>query len=1729
MADFVDEEAEVSDRTSSEDEGGSASDSSARQVVKKKKKEKKKRKIVDSDDEEEEEDEDEAAIAEEMKDFINEDIEEEGDIEDAEEGEGENKRKHESDDEDDQLEDEDYDLIEENLGIKVKRAKKLKRIRVVSDEEDSDKEGTQAEDAEERIAHELFEGEGEEGEDDLDEVASQRRATERQIEDLHVEGSDEESDIDDFIVDDDGQPIKNKKKKKHIIHSDSLLQEAQDIFGVDFDYEEFKDYGEDESEEEFDEYVDEDAELEGEEGAEGRPKTKKVRPKRAKTAASYEPEALSRAYLTDRDNIIRAEDLPERFQLRAIPVKEADEAEMEEEAEWIYKYAFNSPPVSLQTFLEQESGHHGHYDRYYKKGPNMISKIRKAVDFMRNKHLEVPFIAFYRKEYVEPELDINDLWKVWHFDEKWTQLRTRKLNLIRLFERMQNYQYEQNSDPDKILELNIRTLTEDDVDRVRKVESLEELRDVYNHFLLYYGSDIVKMRNAEKAKKNEEEREKEGEGGTEEEKEHQDTIKQASRKSGYTICVKNKLDEIAMRFGLRPEQFGENIRDNYQRHEVDQCPMEPLQLAEEFVSGQFPTPEEVLLGARHMVAMQLAHDPLVRQIVRQVYFERAKLNAKPTKKGLKLIDEAHPCYSQKYLRNKPVRDLKDEQFLRLVQAEEEGMMTLSIVMDEETDNPNIQSYFEEIRQLYYRDEFSHLVQMWNIQRSQALERALSKLLYPQLEKELRLKLVAEAKEGITKACCRKLYNWLKVAPYQAEQQMGKEDYEEDDAEGVRVLGIAYVQSKEMTGFGALVNSEGEVTDFLRLQNLTKRARSFRQQEREEKEKDLEKLREFIETKKPHVIAVTAENHDALMIIEDIKTVITELEQQQEMAPISVELVDNELAMVYEGTQKAEEEFREYPPVLRHAVSIARRIQDPLMEFAQLCNQDEDILCLKYHPMQDVLPKEDLLNALHLEFINRVNEVGVDVNKAVTNPHTAALVQFISGLGPRKGGALLKTLRQSSSRLENRTQLVTLFRMGPKVFINSAGFIKIDTDSFSDSTEAYIEVLDGSRVHPETYEWARKMAVDALEYDDTAEDANPAGALEEILESPERLKDLDLDAFAEELERQGYGDKHITLYDIRAELNHRYKDLRTPYRSPTNEERFNMITKETPDTFYIGKLILVTVRNVVHRKPHVDQLEQADPVRNEESGLWQCPFCNKNDFPELSEVWTHFDEGSCPGSAIGVRCRLDNGCSGFIHIKNLSDKKVTDPMERVKMGMTVHSRIVKIDIDRFQVDLTTRSSDLMDKDNQWKPQKDTYYDYSIEEKEIEKENDKKEQQARQTYIKRVIAHPSFHNIGYKECEKILANMDQGECVIRPSSKGSDHLTVTWKVADGILQHIDIIEQGKENAFSLGKSLLINGEEFEDLDEIIARHIQPMASFARDIFNFKNYRAAEGGRKEIIDKWLSEEKKKAPLRIPYILSAAKQYPGKFLLSYMPRTKARHEYITVNPDGIRYRGNNFHSLNSLMRWFKEHFREPIVGGTPASTRTPAGRTPGLGNTPSFNLQGVDAATIQRAAAGLPSNIYNTLAQVAGVTPTPRITPGFTPGYTPRPGFTPQVGGSGFRPQNPSGMTPMMTPSYTGPGTTPSQPMSTPSYQPTPRSQWPGATPKTPQSTAGSSKPGSSSAGMDWAKAAELWAKQRRNKPGTPRSGQSPGVRPSPRPSPRNPDRSPAGGDSTPLIDER
>ena len=146
-------------------------------------------------------------------------------------------------------------------------------------------------------------------------------------------------------------------------------------------------------------------------------------------------------------------------------------------------------------------------------------------------------------------------------------------------------------------------------------------------------------------------------------------------------------------------------------------------------------------------------------------------------------------------------------------------------------------------------------------------------------------------------------------------------------------------------------------------------------------------------------------------------------------------------------------------------------------------------------------------------------------------------------------------------------------------------------------------------------------------------------------------------------------------------------------------------------------------------------------------------------------------------------------------------------------------------------------------------------------------------------------------------------------------------------DGMHIHVDIKEQNKPNQFSLGRSLWIgndvsalssplplsishshthtftyahNIQEYEDLDEILARYVQPIAASARDMLNHKCYKKADGGNPESLKKLLRDEKSKNPKRIPYLFSASKELPGKFCLAYQPGSRPRIEYVTVTVDG-------------------------------------------------------------------------------------------------------------------------------------------------------------------------------------------------------------------------------------
>ena len=220
------------------------------------------------------------------------------------------------------------------------------------------------------------------------------------------------------------------------------------------------------------------------------------------------------------------------------------------------------------------------------------------------------------------------------------------------------------------------------------------------------------------------------------------------------------MDGLLRKYGLSPQQFAENLRDNYQRHEVEQYPSEPLDAALDYVSPKFPTPAEVIKATNYMMAVQIGREPLVRQCVREAFYERARIDVVPTKQGLKEIDENHVLYPFKFVKDKPVRELTEDQYLRLANGEQDKLITVTILTGIE--GATTASYADEVKALFQRDEFSKLVQDWNDLRNQVVDVALNKIVFPALVKELKSKLMNEAREFVLRSCCQQLYNWLKV-------------------------------------------------------------------------------------------------------------------------------------------------------------------------------------------------------------------------------------------------------------------------------------------------------------------------------------------------------------------------------------------------------------------------------------------------------------------------------------------------------------------------------------------------------------------------------------------------------------------------------------------------------------------------------------------------------------------------------------------------------------------------------------------------------------------------------------------------------------------------------------------------------------------------------------------------------------------------------------------------------
>jgi len=211
-------------------------------------------------------------------------------------------------------------------------------------------------------------------------------------------------------------------------------------------------------------------------------------------------------------------------------------------------------------------------------------------------------------------------------------------------------------------------------------------------------------------------------------------------------------------------------------------------------------------------------------------------------------------------------------------------------------------------------------------------------------------------------------------------------------------------------------------------------------------------------------------------------------------------------------------------------------------------------------------------------------------------HKSYTLQYVSGLGPRKAGAILAKLGRyledkDVPGLENRADLIKEKIMGGNVFFNCACFLRIRRFHFG-RRGGYLEVLDDTRIHPMDYDLARQMASDALDVDNLAEDEeNPSQYVEELMASKEsaaKLNDLDLDGYADELEKRLNMPKRLTLSEIKSELQNPYGDSRVLGKLyPSIEDLFFMITKEPVSKFFPGAVVLGRIRKKLSSKAFLE--------------------------------------------------------------------------------------------------------------------------------------------------------------------------------------------------------------------------------------------------------------------------------------------------------------------------------------------------------------------------------------------------------------------------------------------------------------------------------------------------------------------------------------------------------------
>lgn len=520
------------------------------------------------------------------------------------------------------------------------------------------------------------------------------------------------------------------------------------------------------------------------------------------------------------------------------------------------------------------------------------------------------------------------------------------------------------------------------------------------------------------------------------------------------------------------------------------------QEAEKYLTDEVKTVSDALAGAKDIIAEEVSDNADYRRMIRSLTTRYGKLTSKMTKENA--------TYEQYSDFSEPISKLPPHRILAINRGEKEEALTVSVEIDRDI---ILNALFSEVIEDYKSPAFTYV--------SSAVSDSYDRLIAPSIEREIRAELTDNASESAISLFAVNLKNLLMQSPLKGKTVLG---YDPGYRTGCKL---------------AVVTKTGAVADT---------AVIYPTKPHEKIEESKKVVRRLIEKYSVDVVAIgngTASGESEMFIADLLR----------EMGGKTKYIIVSEAgASVYSASELGAEEFPDFDVTERSAVSIARRLQDPLAELVKI--DPKSIGVGQYqHDMKPARLDEALTGVVE----SCVNSVGVDVNTA-----SYSLLSYIAGINAASAKNIVK-YREANGEFRTRREILKVPRFGAKAFEQAAGFLRIPDGD---------EILDNTGVHPESYKAAEQLL---KKFGCTKKDAHGGINLKQ------NAREYGMKKLAEEL---GVGE--ITLSDILDELEKPGRDIRDTLPPPVLRDRVLTIEDLTE-----GMVLTGTVRNVIDFGAFVD--------------------------------------------------------------------------------------------------------------------------------------------------------------------------------------------------------------------------------------------------------------------------------------------------------------------------------------------------------------------------------------------------------------------------------------------------------------------------------------------------------------------------------------------------------------